>query len=129
MFLYKKLIILIISFISFSTSAQVYCYCKVIETNDNKVDVIFANNPPYISETFQNQMLCNIETNETITFNNAMECINHLGCYGWELVSTSQNGKNIIYVLRNKLNNSYFSSGKMQRDLRLMEEYEKKYKK
>ena len=128
MFWYKRLIILIIGLNGFSASAQVYCYCKVIETN-NKIDVVFANTPPYISLDFQNRMLCDIETNQPIKFNNAMECINHLGCYGWELVSTSQNGKNIIYVLRNKLNNSYFSSGKMQRDLRLMEEYEKKYKK
>lgn len=126
MFWYKRLIVLIIGLIGFSVSAQVYCYCNVIEKN-NKVDVVFANNPPYISLDFQERMLRDIETNQPIKFNNAMECINHLSFYGWEVVTTTQNSDIISYTLRNKLNNPYHSSGKLQRDMRIIEEYEKKY--
>lgn len=126
MFWYKRLIVLIIGLIGFSVSAQVYCYCNVIEKN-NKVDVVFANNPPYISLDFQERMLRDIETNQPIKFNNAMECINQLTFYGWEVVSTSQNSNTINYTLRNKLNNPYHSSGRLQRDMRIIEEYEKKY--
>ena len=124
MFWKKILISLSLLFISFNVFSQIHCYCDVIEYK-GKVKVVFANNPPYISESYQETMLCDIETNKPIKFASAIECINHLSLYGWQVVSSTQTNYQSRYTLRNTLNSTYQIQGRLERDMRIMREYKK----
>ena len=124
----KRLIVLLVGLISFTVSSQIFCYCDVIESNKN-VKVVFSNDPVYISEEFQQQMLRDIETNEPIKFKSAVDCISHLGIYGWKVVGTTHNGNITKYTLQNQLSSPYQIKGRLERDMRILEEYEKKRKK
>ena len=108
--------------------SQVHCYCDVIEKN-SKVVVVFANNPPYISKCYQESMLLDIETQKPIQFNNAVECVNHLSLYGWEVITSTQTNNIVRYTLRNTLKSQYHIKGRLERDLKLLQQYEKNMKK
>ena len=130
MFWDKRIISLFIGIICFNVNlySQVYTYCEVIETK-GQVNVVFSNNPIYISESYQQQMISDIETNKPIKFANGIDCITHLGMYGWEVVSSTQYDKTTRYLMRHIIENNYYIGGRLQRDIRIMEEYEKKYRK
>ena len=128
MIFWKRLIVLLIGLISFTVSSQIFCYCDVIES-DSGVKVVYSNNPVYISKDFQQKMLCDIETNKPIKFKNAVDCISHLGIYGWKVVGTTHNGNITKYTLQNQLSSPYQIEGRLERDMRILEEYEKQLKK
>lgn len=127
----KKLVCLLMFVLSaFVVVAQeIYSYCDVYKDSKNVVRVKYGNNPTYISKEYQQQILCDFKTKKPIVFKSVVDCVNHMSLFGWEVVTSTHSNGEIRYVLRHKIESPYLIEGRLERDMQLIEEYEKNMKK
>ena len=129
MFFKKRIITFLILIVCVQIGlSQQYSYCNVYEHTNKTISIKFANNPTYISKEYQKSILTDIETQKPIVFNNGIDAVNHLSLYGWELCNTTPQTDCIIYTLRHIIESNYQIGGRIQRDMRIMEQYEKTIK-